>query len=538
MSNRIIHLDCTLRDGGYYTDWDFSDELVKDYFEAAKSACINYVEIGFRFFINKGFKGAFAFISEEFLETLHIPTELKISVMINGTDLIDNGELIKGRLDKLVPVFSNQSKVDLFRIALDLEDFRTLLPVFQILNKKGYQTGANIMKVSEMNNTQLNAIGKLANKSNINVLYLADSFGSIEPKEIQNIVLCIRRHWKGEIGIHAHDNKGLALRNTLESIDHGITWVDSTITGMGRGAGNVRTEELVLELDRNQDNMSNLVPLLRIINNDFNQMKKKYSWGSNPYYYLAAKYAIHPSYIQRILSDYRFREEDILAVIDYLRKEGATKFISDQIESAKGFYYGKAIGTLSPKTIIQNRDVLILGSGEEAASHKNALEAYIRRKSPIVIAMNTKSQIDNKLINYRIACNPIRLMADIDMHLKLPQPLIAPSSMLPENIATRINRKQILDYGIGISKSGFEFHETYGMIPNPLVFAYALSFVASGQATNVYLAGFGGFGIGDPRNLEIDELIEKFKIAKPELKLISLTPTEYIGLNSISVYGM
>ena len=51
------------------------------------------------------------------------------------------------------------------------------------------------------------------------------------------------------LGIHAHDNMCLGLVNTLRAHAKGVTWLDATVTGMGRGAGNTRTEDLVIELE-------------------------------------------------------------------------------------------------------------------------------------------------------------------------------------------------------------------------------------------------------------------------------------------------
>ena len=538
MRKRPIHLDCTLRDGGYYTDWDFSDEFVKNYLEAAKSACINYIEIGFRFFYNKGFKGAYAFSKEDFLNTIEIPKELSLSIMINGKDLISKQQLVLERIDDLVPVEAKNSKVNLIRVACELDELKLLIPALNKIKDKGYLTGVNIMKITQLNNNQLSNIGIIASKSKVDVLYFADSLGALEPDQIKNIINCLKKDWKGEIGIHAHDNKGLALRNTLQAVQEGVSWVDSTVTGMGRGAGNTRTEDLIIELDSNQKNISNLIPLLKIINKTFNPIKKKFSWGSNPYYYLAAKYSIHPSYIQNLLSDDRLREEDILGAIQYFSNEESTIYSSDQLESAKNFYHGQPTGSICPAEIIKNRDVLILGSGEKLDAHLNALESFIKRNKPLVIAMNAKSKINNNLINLRIASNPIRLMADVDMHLKLPQKLITPSSMLPKYLSNKLSKKDLLDYGIGFSKDRFEFHKKFGIIPSQLVFAYALSFVVSGNAKRIFLAGFSGFGLGDPRNQEINELIEKLYKARPNVNLIAITPTEYVGLKSISIYGI
>ena len=41
----------------------------------------------------------------------------------------------------------------------------------------------------------------------------------------------------GEIGIHTHNNLGKAVSNSIEVIEKSATWIDSTVTGMGRGPG-------------------------------------------------------------------------------------------------------------------------------------------------------------------------------------------------------------------------------------------------------------------------------------------------------------
>ncbi len=538
MNPNIIHLDCTLRDGGYYNNWDFDLELVNNYIEAVRSARIDYIEIGFRFFYNKGFKGPYAYSRDEFLNTLDIPSQLNVSVMINATDLIFDGELIADRLDKLVPITRNKSKVSLIRIASTLQNFKTITSAFKTLKNKGYKTAVNIMQISKLSNNELNEIGILASDCMVDIIYFADSLGSISPDTIKNIITQINTNWNGPIGFHAHDNKGLALTNTLQAIRYGTSWVDTTITGMGRGAGNAKTEELVLELGRNDEKNANLINLLKIISKYFIPMKNKYLWGTNLYYYLAAQYSIHPSYIQSILSDNRFREEDILSVIDYFKEEESTKFISDQLESAKNFYHGSPLGTISPFSIVRNREVLIIGSGGNLDAHMKALESFIVERKPLVIALNAKSHINESLIDFRIASNPIRLMTDVDKHLKLPQPLITPASMLPDYLSNKLSEKQLIDYGIGISVNGFEFHETFGILPSQLVLAYALSFVSSGTENTIFLAGFDGYGIGDPRNTEINELIQKLYTVKPNLRLVAITPTQYLGIDSISIYGI
>ena len=98
------------------------------------------------------------------------------------------------------------------------------------------------MQITEQPKERIIEAGKLAQEYKPDVLYFADSLGRMSEKEINEVILNIRKYWSGEIGIHAHDNLSKALSNSLYALKNGVTWVDSTISGMGRGPGNVKTE--------------------------------------------------------------------------------------------------------------------------------------------------------------------------------------------------------------------------------------------------------------------------------------------------------
>ena len=380
--DKIKHLDCSLRDGGYYNNWDFDNDLINQYLQVLGSINIDFCEIGFRFYKNNGFKGSCAFTTEEFLESLTIPKNIKIAIMINANELISNEKLLLDRLKKLIPLKASKSKVDMVRVACHSEIIEKILPVFDFIHNQGYISSCNITQISDKTTKRLEELSWLISTSKVDILYFADSLGSSTPKSIQEIVKALKKNWKGQLGIHAHNNTGLALSNTLQAIECGVQWVDSTITGIGRGPGNTLTEELIFELSQNNrdpiNNNLNLVPLIQIINNHFLPMKNKYSWGTNIFYYLAGKYSIHPSYIQAMLKDYRYQEEDILASINYLRDQGGKKFDYSDLDEARKFYKGQPKGEWDPKTIFKNRDVLIIGTGPEFKIMKKQLNLSLK----------------------------------------------------------------------------------------------------------------------------------------------------------------
>jgi 4-hydroxy 2-oxovalerate aldolase len=532
-----ILLDCTLRDGGYYNKWDFPLELIESYLLAIKAAQVDVVELGFRLLNNEDFKGACAFTTDDFLESLAIPSGLIVAVMVNGADLFTDIGCF-GALERLFPRPAMESSVDLVRFACHSHEFPKALPAAAWLGERGYRVGFNLMQIADLTQEQVQELALMANAWPIDVLYFADSMGSMTPDDTAQVVGWLREGWKGDLGIHTHDNMGLALANALRAQAEGVIWLDATVTGMGRGPGNARMEELVIEAEALRSRRANLVPLMVLIRQTFGPMKDQFGWGTNPYYYLAGKYGIHPTYIQEMISDARYDDEDILAVTDHLRVEGGKKFSFDSMEGARQFYRGDPRGTWKPADLIAGREVLILGTGPSAAAHASALESYVRRAHPLVLALNTQSAIDSALIDLRIACHPVRLLADAEAYADLPQPLITPASMLPENLRMELQCKELLDFGLGIEAGRFEFHDTHCLTPTSLVLAYALAVVTSGKATKIFMAGFDGYQPADPRNHEVEDMLRLFSAATVSINITSVTPTSYKNMPSRSLYGI
>jgi 4-hydroxy 2-oxovalerate aldolase len=533
----ISHLDCTLRDGGYYNDWDFPEALVAEYLRVMASIGVEVVEIGLRSTKNDGFKGAYAFSSDKFIRALPIPPNLTIGVMINASELV--GEVSAQQvLEKLFPLPASESPLGMVRIACHVLEFAEALKSVCWLKDRGFQVGVNLMQIADLGEQEIGELAKLASSYPVDVLYFADSVGSMTPRQISETVTWMRSGWGGPLGIHTHDNLGLALSNTLAAISEGVTWVDSTVTGMGRGPGNARTEELVIELSEFRGNSPNLVALTTLIRKYFKPMQTRCGWGTNPFYYMAGKYGIHPSYIQDMLGDARYSEEDLVAVIEYLRlRGGGKKFNKQYLDAARHIYHDIPCGSWDPTALFSNRDVLLLGNGPGANRYSDTLESYIERARPLVVALNTHAPIRNDLIDIRVACHPVRLLTDCKAHGLLPQPLVTPYSMLHDEIKRELEGKTILDFGLSVQVDAFRFGSTSCAIPAPLVIAYALAVATSGNARRVMLAGFDGYDADDPRRQEIDNTLNVYQKSEGALELIAVTPTHY-RVRGISIFGM
>lgn len=529
-------LDCTLRDGGYYNNWNFSRTLIDEYLQAMSECGVDVVELGLRSLDNSCFKGACAFATDDFISSLSIPANLQVGIMINASELLGDVSLPEA-LELLFPNPAANSPVRVVRIACHVHEFSAALEAVSWLKQRGFRIGFNLMQIADRSEEEIKSLASEAANHDIDVLYFADSMGSMTPEQTAEIIGWLRVGWAGPLGIHTHDNLGLALSNTLAAVDHGASWVDATITGMGRGPGNARTEELIIEVAEIRQQRINMIPVMQLLKQHFKPMQETYGWGTNPYYYLTGKYGIHPSYVQQMLDDARFSEEDILAVIDHLRLEGGKKFSLKTLDAARHFYHSEASGSWQPKKAFVGREVLILGTGQGVGMHRDALERYIRKQNPVVLALNTQSAIYPELITYRLACHPVRLLADCHAHSRLPQPLITPFSMLPDQVRLALKGKEILDFGLQVIPGRFDVSAAECVLPTSLVMGYALAVATSGSASRILLAGFDGFGADDPRTQEVENLFVAYQQTRHALPLVAVTPSMY-SISSKSIYAL
>ena len=165
----------------------------------------------------------------------------------------------------------------------------------------------------------------------------------------------------------------LAAPNSLFALEHGVSWVDSTVTGMGRGPGNVQTEFLLLEMEKYSKTKFDVLPVIKIIEKYFEPLKKIYNWGTNPFYYLAGKYGIHPTYIQEMISQ-KLNEIKILETINQLKEKNGNKYDINLVRSEFQKPIKLTRGVWSPKKKFKNKEVMFISSGPNLFEYKEAIK--------------------------------------------------------------------------------------------------------------------------------------------------------------------
>jgi 4-hydroxy 2-oxovalerate aldolase len=306
---------------------------------------------------------------------------------------------------------------------------------------------------------------------------------------------------------------------------------------MGRGAGNAKTELLAIEISDIRNTELNIKPLLSLISSIFKSLQAKHGWGSNPFYYLSGKNSVHPTYVQEMMVDSRYEEEDIISVIENLGSKGGKKYSKNSLLEARNYYSKVSQGNWSPLDLFEGKEVILIGSGPGVSSHKRAIEDYIKNSKPLVMALNAQSSIKNDLIDVRIACHPFRLKADCEKLSNLSKPLIVPASSIPSDVLDLMSSIEILDYGLSVEAHHLKYEKTSCTLLNPIVISYALAVASSGKAKRLLLAGFDGYTADDPLRIENDMIFKAHQDIDSAVSLLAITPTLY-NINSTSIYAL
>lgn len=283
-------VDCTIRDGGLVNNFYFDDEFVRNLYTANVAAGVEYMEFGYKaskeIFDVKEF-GKWKFCDEQDIRDIvgDNNTDLKISVMADV-----------GRTDYKKDIIPKvDSVIDMIRIATYINTIPAAIEMIHYCAEMGYETTINIMAVSTAAESELDLALDLLAQSEVGTIYLVDSYGSLYPEQIRRLAdkyLKVAEKYGKKVGIHAHNNQKLAFANTIEACTVGVSYLDATMSGMGRGAGNCNME-LLLGFLRNPKYSLN--PVLKFLQNQMLPLKKTgLVWGCDVQYMLTGQQNQHP----------------------------------------------------------------------------------------------------------------------------------------------------------------------------------------------------------------------------------------------------
>ena len=355
-------LDCTFRDGGYYTDWDFNEDIVRTYLIGMNNLPIDYIELGYRNNPEKAYLGKFGYTPVYLLKQIRELSNKKLAVMLNEKstkveDLAKLTEPIKGL-------------VDMIRLAVDPNNLLRAITLAKAIKKQGFEVGFNIMYMSKWDQYE----GFYENLSGlngvVNIMNMVDSFGGVLPNEVADIIRNLRRVVTCQIGFHGHNNLEMALINTLTAIDCGVDSVDATILGMGRGAGNLNIELLLAYLNHKGLNVD--FNALSDVITAFQPLYEQYRWGTQLPYMISGANSLPQKEVMALVTNRVYSFDSIVRGLQNRKDKVEDNAKYPVLSDAKKY-----------------DEVIIIGGGDSPVRHLEGLINFIKTKKNIALVFAT-----------------------------------------------------------------------------------------------------------------------------------------------------
>ena len=253
-------VDATIRDGGLVNDFRFTEDFVKDLYKTNVDAGVDYMEFGYKAskdIFNESDFGPWKFCDEDAIRSIvgDNDTDMKIAVMADV-----------GRCNYKRDIISKaDSAIDLVRIATYINTIPAAIDMIEHCHKMGYETTVNIMAISTAKEAEISEALDLIGQSPVDGIYIVDSYGSLFMEQIDELAdkyLAMAEENGKFVGIHAHNNQQLAFANTITALTRGVSYLDATVSGMGRGAGNCASEQLLGFL---KNPKYDIIPILKFL---------------------------------------------------------------------------------------------------------------------------------------------------------------------------------------------------------------------------------------------------------------------------------
>jgi len=382
---KISILDCTLRDGGYINNFHFGVNRISIIKEKLCDTNIDIIECGF---LQSGVNDPNSTLYG-CLEQIHI-SKLPGGPMYVA--MVDYGKINIEEIPEYKPNF-----IDGIRLSFHKHKWEDAKCFAKNLISKGYKVFIQPMVTMSYTDKELLALINDVNLLNPFALYIVDTLGSMYKDDLLYKFYLFENNLAKNIclGFHPHNNMQLAFANAMTLLElhtdrHII--IDSSVFGMGRGAGNLNTELITHYINSKIEKRYNQIPILELIDDVILPIYKYSTWGFSEPYYLSAILGVHPNHATYLIDKQSVGMAKIFELINKLPNENKHLFIKNDIET---LYYNEmryhiedseAIKDLSIK--MSGREILVIAPGSSVRKYSEKIGEYIKSNCPFVIAIN------------------------------------------------------------------------------------------------------------------------------------------------------
>lgn len=237
-------IDVTLRDGGHHNHFFFPRSLVKEILNLLDKAKVDYIELGYRngYLNSKHALGEAGMCALDYLSFCRQQVlDAKLAVMAHPS-LVGESDIREIK----------ECGIDLLRICVGVGKYHTALPIIELAHKYQLAISVNFTHVSQYQSVDLKKAVTTVAKMPIDMIYFADSNGSLLSFKISQLYQCMTSEHRMAFGFHGHDNLGLAQMNTISALEAGATMVDFSLLGLGKGIGNLKASFFIAYLQANE----------------------------------------------------------------------------------------------------------------------------------------------------------------------------------------------------------------------------------------------------------------------------------------------
>ncbi|WP_319995456.1 aldolase catalytic domain-containing protein [Trichococcus shcherbakoviae] len=384
----ISVLDCTLRDGGYINQWQFGNKNISYILKNLVDAEVDIIECGYITAKTDYVDGSSQYDSVDRISQF-IPANRKKSMFVG---MINYNEYTLENL----PICDNSS-VDGIRVTFHKKDMQKALKYCDEISKKGYKVFVQPMVSVSYSDDEFLELIRGINLLNPYAVYLVDSFGVMKRKDLLRLFYLIDHNLSSDIkvGYHSHNNLQLAYSNAQSLVDLKIKRdliIDSSVFGMGRGAGNLNTELFIEYLNENNDSQYKQKPILQIIDEVLNNIYLTNYWGYSLPHYISATHNCHPNYASYLAEKNTLTIEDISNILENISLEKKNGFDKDYMDSLYKTYQSIQENTIESiielEKAFRDKNIVIIASGSSINKNTAEIKHETEKNNTVTIAIN------------------------------------------------------------------------------------------------------------------------------------------------------
>lgn len=386
-------LDCTLRDGGYCNEWRFGNRNTKTIAASLVEANVDIVELGF--LTNRvSYDPEVTKYTDLAQMAAMIPSDRAGKLFVC---MVNYGEFELERLPEY-----DGSSVDGIRVAFHKKDRYEALRFCEGIKNKGYKVFIQAMVSLNYTDEEFLELIRLSSAFMPYAFYIVDSFGVMKRRDLLRLFYTVEHNLAQgiAIGYHAHNNMQLAYSNAQALVDirtNRDRIIDSSVFGMGRGAGNLNTELFVAYLNDNLDTDYRIKPLLGIIDRILNRFYQMAPWGYSLPNYLSAKHNAHPNYASWLDGKKTLTVEDMDSIFQMMEPDKLANYDKAYIEELYLRY--QATGQVQELHLqelnkrISGSRVLIIAPGRSSVEEFEKIRSMAGEADVVTISINFDYQL-------------------------------------------------------------------------------------------------------------------------------------------------